>query len=803
VHSHVPAVVFVTALVTLALEVFYTRLFAALFWKDTAFAILSLAMLGIGASGILVYLKPGWFPESRTAERVALSGLAFGISIVVSYFGIVTLAETTDNMLAPIWGYGPLIAVGLIPFFCGGTVLSIIFAHRAQDIARLYLFDLVGAAIGATITLPLVAALNGPAIVPLLALVTLLTFGIFARRHGARLLSRGAALAGAGVAAIGALHATQDVLRITHSHGKLESDVTHERWDPLARVTVHERPPAWAWFTIDSRVITPILRWDGDPGSVDYLKKNVLQLAYHLGPYDDVVIIGPGGGSDVLSAVVFGNERITGVEVNRSIIGLVRNELSGHAGGLYDHPAVTIAIADGRAYVAGMDRKVDLIQATFIDTVTAANSGAHTLSENYLYTTDAAHDFLDHLTDDGVLSMARWGGIAWGWAETHREVAIVARALRERGSPQPGHHVVLVRGPSPEKLTRGLGYQNQGGDMESMTAMLIRPRPFTDAQLETLARISDGSGFVTLWAGRHQGADPTLAALLAPEEPHAFYDLYEAQTGLDISPVSDDRPFFFDTIRPIQALFREELPEWAQNPSYFAASVGVGVLSQLLVSTSVLVLLLILVPLATRFQDLRDVRRPVSTLGFFVCLGLGYIGIEISMMQRFALLLEHPVYALVVVLGSMLLFSGLGSLSTSRITRDHASAGARRAALLVGVLAAYGLLLPAVTRPLMGWAFALKVLVALLLAFPPAFLMGMLFPIGVAVIRESTPRLVPWVWGLNSSFSVLGAILSLYIAMSFGHTATWYAFTAVYLGGFAGLLRMRGHQAYLTMKASV
>ena len=203
-----------------------------------------------------------------------------------------------------------------------------------------------------------------------------------------------------------------------------------------------------------------------------------------------------------------------------------------------------------------------------------------------------------------------------------------------------------------------------------------------------------------------------------------------------------------------------------------------SVLSQLLASTSVLVLLLILIPLGTRFRDLRGVKRPVSTLGFFVCLGLGYIGIEIAMMQRFALLLEHPLYALVVVLGSMLLFSGLGSLATGRVSERHAAAGARRAALLVGILVAYGLLLPLVTKPLIGWPFALKAVVASLLSFPPSFLMGMMFPLGVAVVRSSAPRLVPWVWGLNSSFSVLGAILSLYIAMSFGHTVTWYAFRA-------------------------
>jgi len=239
-------------------------------------------------------------------------------------------------------------------------------------------------------------------------------------------------------------------------------------------------------------------------------------------------------------------------------------------------------------------------------------------------------------------------------------------------------------------------------------------------------------------------------------------------------------------------LFREEKPEWGQNPSYFAAIVGVSVLAQLLASTSILALLLIVLPLATRLSDLRGVQRPISTLGFFVCLGLGYIGIEICMMQRFALFLEHPVYALVVVLGSLLLFSGLGSLSTRRIVKAHAAAAVRRAAALVGILAVYGVLLPLVTRPLIGWPLFVKACIAVALALPPAFMMGMMFPLGVGNVNERAPRLVAWVWGLNSSFSVLGAILSLYVAMSFGHMVTWYAFTLIYAAALLALVRMRG-----------
>jgi hypothetical protein len=183
-------------------------------------------------------------------------------------------------------------------------------------------------------------------------------------------------------------------------------------------------------------------------------------------------------------------------------------------------------------------------------------------------------------------------------------------------------------------------------------------------------------------------------------------------------------------------------------------------------------LALLIVPLLGRLRDLGGIQRPVSLLGYFVCLGIGFIGIELALMQRFSLFLEHPVYSMVVFLSSILLFSGLGSARTARIDRDRPARGARRAALLVAVLALYGVAIPWVTRTLVALPLIVKMAIAVALAVPPAFLMGMLFPIGVAIVRERAARLVPWVWGLNSAFSVVGAVVSLFLAMSLGYTAT-------------------------------
>jgi predicted membrane-bound spermidine synthase len=760
-----------------------------LFWKNTAFAILSLAMLGIGASGVLVYLRPSWFTAKRADVQLGFLMGAFGGAISLSYVLVLALARVEHNAMEPLKSYVALVATGLLPFFFGGLVLSIVFTHASAGIARLYRIDLIGAALGAVLVVPALKLCNGPLLVPLLSLLAAVAGVVFSRRTGDRASFRTNAAAAACFAALAFAQVEWHVLDITHSRGQKEIDVEFEKWDPLARLTVQSFGPESKWLNIDSSVVTAILKFDGDLAGLDYLKHNVLQLAYHLKPYPKVLIIGPGGGSDVLSAVTFGNRDITAVEVNRTTISLMQNELRRYTGGLYLLPFVHIHIADGRAYVASMKGKVDLIQATFVDTFTASASGAHTLSENYLYTVEGFGDFLDHLNPDGVLSMSRWGGEAFSFAEIHRVVALAIRTLDARHVPHPEQHIVVMQGAPPDRLTIGGGYQTPGNQAESMSTLLVKQSPFLPAELDRLSKTAEDSSFRPVWLGARGGTDETLRALFSPMDRAKLFGEYRDKTGLDITPVTDNRPFFFDMIDPIHSFFVPAKAEWERHIYYWARTLDIAMLHQLLIATSLLAAALLVVPLLSRWRDVASVKRPISTLGYFVCLGLGYIGIELTLMQRFSLFLEHPVYSLVVFLSSILFFSGLGSARTARLAGNFARHGARRLALLVGILSLYGVLIPPFTRALIGLPLGVKMGIAVALAFPPAFLMGMMFPIGVAELRGRAERLVPWVWGLNSAFSVVGAVLSLFFAMSFGYAATWAIFVAAY--ALAGLALFR------------
>ncbi|HVU00966.1 MAG TPA: hypothetical protein VHE30_04410 [Polyangiaceae bacterium] len=788
-------IVFSTALLTLAVEVLYTRLFSALFWKNAAFAILSLAMLGIGASGVLVYLAPRWFSAARRERQLCVLTALFGLSIAVSYLWILSLSKGSFAVVDMLGTYAPLALAGLLPYFFGGLVLSVVFTHSAGDLARLYRIDLGGAALGAVLVLPALRIANGPLLVPLLGLVATLVALAYARRRAQRGAAIFAAVASLALGALVVLQVRTNVLGITHSHGQEEKNVELERWDPIARIMVETSGEDTKWINIDSQVQTAVLRWDGHPESVSYLKQNVLQLAYRLRKYQKVLVIGPGGGSDVLSAVTSGSPDVTGVEVNRTTIRLMKNELRDYTGGLYLRPGVKLEVADGRAYVAAMKGKVDLLQATFVDTFASAASGAHTVSENYLYTVEGFGDFLDHLNPEGVLSLSRWGGETFTFAEIHRTVAMMIRTLSVRGVVRPDAHVVVVQGAPADKLTLGGGYQHAGNVADAMTTILVKNTPFSQAELDVLEGAIRAANFQPLWLGSRGGPDRTIRRIFAAGNSPEFFRRYRSETGLDITPVTDDRPFFFDMIDPIHSLFFAPKPEWLRNAYYWARTLDITMLHQVFYTTLVLSFLLLLLPMVGRWRDLRTLERPIATLGYFVCLGVGFIGIELTLMQRFSLFLEHPVYSLVVFLASILLFSGWGSASTAEVERDWATAAPKRALALVAVLVLYGGLVPPVTRALIGLSLPLKMLIAVGFAYPPAFLMGTMFPLGIAAIRGRAPGLVPWVWGLNSAFSVVGAVSSLFLAMSLGFTATWFLFSGAYALAAVAMLRLRGAAA--------
>jgi len=477
------------------------------------------------------------------------------------------------------------------------------------------------------------------------------------------------------------------------------------------------------------------------------------------------LVIGPGGGRDLVSALVFGARHVDGVEINPIIANdVMRGQFHEFSGGIYTHPRVRIVVDDGRSFVRRTTERYDIIQASLVDTWAATAAGAYTLTENTLYTVEAFDDYLDHLTDDGILTMTRWvfDGL--------RLISLAQSAAEKRGWAA-ADRIAIVR-------------------HERVATFLFKRTPFTPRELATLRDVAARLGFGVLYApGDDDGApleeetvDGTSTAdyarLVRAPDPQRFYTDFYA----DIRPTTDDRPFFFHTTK------LEHQFSVAFGRSMLFGN-GLSALLTLLGISGALVVLFVLAPLALAGRGTTHPRGWFAWLVYFGALGAGFMLIEVAILQRFVLLLGHPVYSLTVTLFSLLLGTGLGAAWSRRF--DQRSLGRTGAIALAGI-AAMAVAVIGVVTPLVIWAMpfsrAARIVIAVATLLPMGIALGIPMPTGIRVLSVRAPQLVAWAWGMNGALSVVGATLAIFIAMNWGFHAALLAASGVYLIGLASFL---------------
>jgi hypothetical protein len=534
---------------------------------------------------------------------------------------------------------------------------------------------------------------------------------------------------------------------------------------------------------IDSAAATQIIKFSGDVKDVSYLQYELTALGYRLfgspgapppRPFE-ALVIGTGGGRDLLSALVFGASTVDGVEINPIIVNdVMRDRFRDYSGAVYDWPGVTVTVEDGRSFVRRSARQYDIIQASLVDTWAATAAGAYALSENSLYTVEAFDDYLNHLSDNGVLSISRWvfDGL---------RLISLAQEVGARRGWNPADRLAIIQ-------------------HDKVATFLLKKTPFTPGETRLLADAAAQLGFSVMYLPGHpvpafgDSRDQYTRLLLAPDR-HAFY----ADFPLDVAPTTDDRPFFFHTTRlrnhwsvaPILRLFGVQV-ERPDNPGSWGTG-GLTALLMLLAISSLLIVLFILGPLAFTSRGALG-HGWMRSLGYFACLGGAFMLIEVALLQRFVLLLGHPVYSLTVTLFSLLLGTGLGSILSRRI--DDASLR-RWAAIACGAVAVVGLVwgnaLPWIVQSAIAWPLSVRIALAVALMTPAGMLMGVPLPAGVRLLAATQPQLVAWAWGMNGALSVLGATLAVFIAMNWGFSVTLLCGAAIY--AVAAVLIVRGGAA--------
>lgn len=777
---------FAIALATLMYEILLTRIFSVTMWYHYSFMAISIAMFGMTAGAILVYLLPGRFTPGGEKRNLSLASLFFALSTAACFLIHIKIPFAVEGD-SPRWLWLVMTYVVVaIPFVFAGIAVCVALTRFPSQVSGLYAADLAGAGLGCVLLIGVLDLTDGPSAMFVVGAAGALGAALFASDGSMKWLRRGSVIACFALASFAAVNTVmvskgKPLVRLTWVKGRVEPPASYEKWNSFSRIRVWgsarrmERPFGWGLspeypshlrtrqlhMNIDAGAYTPIPAFDGNLATLEYLKYDITNVAHYIRPKSHVLVIGAGGGRDVLSALAFEQSKVTALEINEDIVETVNRKFGRFTGHLEAHPKVEFVVDEARSYVARRPDTYGIIQVSLIDTWAATSAGAFVLAENSLYTLEAWRLFLERLDPGGVLTFSRWYSRDRP-GEIYRLISLAAASLEELGVHEPGAHIVVLR-----NLWMGRMRNVEHG----VGTILVSPDPFTEDDLDTIERIARDLKFFIVLSPSY-ALDSDFAELVGENRSDFIRDF-----PIDISAPTDDRPFFFNMLR-MKDVFRTDLAEGAVIRFNLKA---VAVLGYLLAIVLGLTALFIILPLAlTRRRGLLEGTPPLFV--FFSAIGSGFMFVEISQMQRLIVFLGHPTYGLSVVLFALLLSSGLGSLTTRTSARGVIRIGAvARLLLLLCMLALFGLLTPAAIEAFRSAGTPNRVAVATAMLFPLGLFMGMAFPLGLRLANDKSPAVTPWLWGLNGATSVCAAVIAVAIALTLGISAAFWAGFACYV----------------------
>jgi hypothetical protein len=779
------AAVFLLSAATLAFEINLSRVFSVSQFHHFAFMTISIALLGFGASGSLLAIL------NRAPRRLATGSLhllccSFALTAVGSY--AFTLCLPFDSFrIAYDWRQGLVLALHYFalatPFFFSGAVVGVLLEMHRDRAAQTYAANLIGSSAGCLVALGAPALMGAEGTVLLSSSLGLLAAVLFYLGSGRRRPGWQTALqlGAAALLLMGAVNPPA-ALRIKLSPYKdlsyallnPDSELVFQQWNSFSRVdlvsseAIHSlpgrgfvctsAPPSQLGLTVDGDDLSPITHVTPGFGEAPFTDCLLTALPYRLRPDGQALILEPRGGLDVLVALGQGATRVTAAEANPLVIQAVHSQ-GDWAGCIYDDARVEVVAEEGRSYTRRAEERFDVVQLSLTTPYRPVASGAYSLAEDYRYTVEAFEDYVAALKDRGLLVVTRWLQIPP--SEAVRAFALTVEAL-ERSGEDPKESVVALR---------------------SYRQMLILARrgAFTAAELQQVRDFSRERAFDLVYIPGIQPDEPNqhnrMASPIYYETCLALIDASARSAGyqgssFDIRPPRDDWPFFGHYFTWRQA---SDVLAMAGHVWLPFGGAGYFVLLALLALAGAGAAVLVFLPLAARPRPRGTGPSLASTLAYFALLGFGFLFVEIPLLQRFILFLGHPSYAFAAVLFGILLFSGLGSLLSSRLQL-------RAVLLALPVLVAlYAVGLPLLFEAGLGAPLWLRALVAVAALAPPGLLMGMPFPRGLALLGKASDALVAWAWGVNGALSVVASILAALVALSVGFTAVLGTGAACYL----------------------
>jgi len=766
--------IFFVSFSLLAYQILLMRIFSITSWSNFAYMMISLALLGFGASGSFLH-----FLHKKINQNFNLFFLIFSFSFGIALFITVWAVQLVplSPLLIPWYKIQYLYLfisylILFVPFFLGATCIGMSFIHMGRKIPNLYFFNMVGSGTG-TLGVIFLMFLFFPAdILFFLSILGLFTGLLFSIKLGKKYL-RFTIFLFSFITCLFYLHPL--TLKISEYKGLSKSlnlpqaRILKEYFSPFGFIDIlespairyapglsfnfqKETPPQLALF-VDADSMSVINHFQGNLSKIEYLDYLTSSLPYHLLKNPEVLVIGAGGGSEILSALYHKASKIEAVEVNPQIIKIVGKDYANFAGKIYSLPEVKVILAEGRGYTESTSNRYDLIQISLLDSFAASSAGVYALSESYLYTVEAMACFLRRLNSQGILCITRW--IKTPPRDGIRVLSTLVAAMEKLNFPQPSKHIVMIRS-------------------WSTSTILAKKSPFSSKEIEKIIEFTQARSFDICWyPGIRKDEVNKFHILPQPyfyqaarrifsPEREKFYENYL----FDVTPTTDDSPYFFHffKIKSLPFLIKNLGKQWIPFVEW-----GYIILLATLIQAVVGACIFILIPLLAFDRRKSSSKKQVSHVFFyFLSLGIAYMFLEISFIQRFILFLHYPVYTVAVVITGFLTFSGLGSAFSSRFLQKERS-GINLSFLGILVFSVcYIIFLRNLFLFLINLNDWLKIVTSLGLIFPLAFFMGMMFPLGLSRVSNRHPQLVPWAWGINGCASVVSSILATFIAISLG-----------------------------------
>jgi hypothetical protein len=797
------------AAASLGLELIQTRILSFLYYNHVVYLTVTVALLGAGISGVFVSLFSSRI--ARPERAIALLAGAFVISSFACLGAVSRIPQWFPD--APTIVKLVLSYVALtVPFLCSGGVLGWIFMLRAKSIGRLYAIDLACSSGAVMAFLLLLWPLGGPWFVWLCSGVGCAGFLAFSYKTLPRTAWAIAAVFALGIVSLNS-HLLGDrpenykALARVYQPGVTTAKVETTQWTPINRIDLWSdsardlvlrtpRPDAgdFKMITQDADAFTVLwgpnhVAWALDQAAHGNLI-SALSLTYLLNkkPHDSL-IIGVGGGIDMLTARAYGAKNITGVEINPATVALDKGPYRNFV--LWPGwDGVNLVRGEGRNYVRSKPNRYDTFVMSAVDTFSALNSGAYVLSENYLYTVEAMQDYLRSLKPDGTGAIYRWFFFR-GPRESLRLAGMIREAGQRMGIAHPEQCIMVVSDD-----IGWVGYR--------WAVTLFKRRPFTPTEVREVQAViaphpnlnivympkvfaPDVQRQMELGEGRR---DPALdfartvynrLVASAPADRAAFIRRYQFR----IDPVYDDRPFFFLYYKPgAQPMNVSALG--ADLKTNMHGPAGFYVPYILLAICAVMCVACILAPLWIFQRRGLETPHAVPLLLFFACLGAGYMLFEIGSMQVLNLFIGDPAYSLALVLAGLLVSTGIGASLSSRFADLPAARVVTLAAAAIAVAMIAWLALARLAHPnWMQLPLAARAAITLAGLIPVGVLLGFPFPTAVKALEKVNPNFIAWAWGVNGVTSVLASIIAVVVAMRIGFTAVVCIAAAVYLLGLA------------------